>query len=118
MSGAKFIECGAWFALWKSPNKQRKEQTMKTKRDENDCAYYPEDHWWITNKLRDLKSSMRRIWKNRILRALVCSHRGHNYDDTEWGHMIGSKTHDQWCARCDNFRGIPCAEHPKYDDRI
>lgn len=35
--------------------------------------------------------------------------------DSEQGHMIGSKIHDQWCARCDKFRGIPCAENPKYD---
>ena len=87
----------------------------KTKRDKNEPAYYPEDHCWLYNKLRAAILRIRRLWKIKVVRGSVCSWRGHVYDDQEWGHLIGSKTHDQWCSRCDKFRGIPCAEHPKYD---
>lgn len=73
------------------------------------------DYFWIQLVVHDVRSWLRRFWKKVVLRHAVCSWRGHKYDDTEWGHMIGSKTHDEWCSRCDKFRGIPCAEHPQYD---
>jgi len=83
--------------------------------DPNCPARHSDDYYWWENTWFHLLAIARRTWKTVVLRRTVCSWRGHNYDDTEWGHMIGSKTHDQWCARCDKFRGIPCAEHPKYD---
>lgn len=59
-------------------------------------------HWWWV---------IRKKWVGSV----ICRFKGHNFDDSEQGHLIGSQTHDQWCKRCDHFRGIPCAEHPKYD---
>lgn len=101
---------GRWLASSNSMMKKPKIQ-----RDPNDPRYYPEDHCWIANAWREIRCKLRRFWKTRILRYGVCLWKGCNYDDSECGHMIGSKTHDQWCTRCDKFRGIPCAEHPNYD---
>ena len=82
--------------------------------DKTDPAYHPEDHTWLANFLWITSGKLRR-WKRKIL-CYVCSWKGHNFNDKEWGHLVGSKTHDQWCSRCDKIRGIPCAEHPRYDE--
>ena len=83
--------------------------------DPNDAARHSSDYYWYENAWFNLSRRIKRFWKTVVLRRAVCSWRGHYYDGTEWGHMLGSETHDEWCARCDKFRGIPCAEHPKYD---
>lgn len=90
---------------------------FKKNKKETDPAYYPENHSAFENILFLARIKVKRFYKTVIMRYFACSWLKCDYDDTECGHLLGGKIHDQWCNRCDKFRGIPCLEHPKYDKK-